>query len=80
MGAHRRDEFHPLVQDVAAGIHRGGVGRGGPGACGSTKAWFGFFTTEYFSSVHCIILFKTEKKVHASYSKEKKKALFTIEF
>ena len=44
VGAHRRDEFHPFVQGVTAGSHGGGVGRGGPGACGSTKAWLGFFS------------------------------------
>ena len=37
VGAHRRDEFHPFVQDVAAGSHGGGVGRGGPGACGPRR-------------------------------------------
>ena len=45
VGTHHRDEFHPLVQDMAAGSHRAGVGWGGPGACGSMKACLGFFVS-----------------------------------
>ena len=44
MGAHRRDEFHLLVQDVGARSHGAGVRRGGPGVGGSMKAWLGFFS------------------------------------
>ena len=45
VGTHRRDEFHPLVQDMASGSHGAGVGWGGLRACRSTKAWLRFFAS-----------------------------------